>query len=50
MALVGLPPAPAAVLVLEVVQAVEAGADLLLHRALVEVDLEPKFVAPPASR
>ena len=48
MALVGLPPAPAAVLVLEVVQAIEARANLLLQRGVIQIDLEPEFVARPA--
>ena len=50
MAVVGLPPAPAAIFVLEAVQAVETGADLLLKRRLVEVDLQARDRAPPSAR
>ena len=49
MALVGLPPSPAAVFVLEVVEAIEAGADLLLQRRRSSrLDLQAEIVAPPA--
>src|SRR5207244_10211712 len=37
MSLVGLPPAPAAVFVLEVVETLEAGMDLLLKRRFVQI-------------
>ena len=44
VALVGLPPAPSAVFVLEVVEAVEARANLLLHRLGIQADLQPQIV------
>ena len=43
MALVGLPPAPAAIFVLEIVQAVEARADLFLHGRFIRIHLEAQL-------
>ena len=50
MALIGFPPAPAAVFVLEAVETVEPGADLLLERGLVQVGLQTQIARPPGAR